>query len=67
MNITRPEDLERELTLLNRTLNDYRSQGRGDDDPSVAFVLDKIASVKERLRFDSTPRIAGQPVGKPTE
>lgn len=65
--MNRPEDQERKLAILRSRLNDYLGRGYGDDDPNVAYIRDEIAKVESVLRSDSTPRIAGQPVGKPTE
>ncbi len=65
--MNRPEDQERKLAILRRSLEDYLGRGYDDDNPNVVYIRDEIAKAEEALRFDSTPRIAGQPVGKPTE
>ncbi len=63
--MNRIEDIERQLSICRRALADYRARDLPDDDPNVAFILDEIRGLEERVRSFSGERIQGQAVERP--
>lgn len=63
--MNRIEDLERQLAIAKRALADYRGRGLPDDDPNVAFILDELRGLEERVRAFTGERIQAQAVERP--
>lgn len=63
--MNRIEDIERQLAIAKRALADYRGRGLPDDDPNVAFILDEVQGLEDRVRSHSGERLRGEPVTRP--